>query len=79
MPERFSQPRPSGDLTGRIAHKLWQERQKEVERDLEIRRKVAEEKAEELGKAPSIPIAFESYDDDDVVDYTGNYHGRPTL
>jgi hypothetical protein len=76
--ERRTQ-RPPGDLTGRIGHALYEKRQADVEKQLERKRREIEREQEEIKAAtPALPVAYDTFDDADVIDYTGNYHGTPT-
>ena len=68
MPERFSTPGRPGDLTGQIAHRLWVDKQKQVERDLERQREEINQAQAEAAESVRVPVAYETFTD--YVDYT---------
>ena len=76
MPARWERNVRPGDLTGNIGKELHRKAQLEVEKKMRQQTLQIEKMKAEIEAARSvIPVAIHTWNDEDVIDYTGDYHG----
>lgn len=80
MPNRWEGNNIPGDLTGNIGRELRKKQKAEIARRQQAYETTRLEILETIDQAkrPSFPVAYETWDDEDIIDYTGDYNGTPT-